>query len=56
MGTRRELWNSRNEGNNYRFKLKKEIKHSSIMIKEIYKGENGFRITTDKGEFILDIV
>lgn len=24
------------------------------MIKEINKGENGFRITTDKGEFILD--
>lgn len=24
------------------------------MIKEINKGENGFRITTDKGEIILD--
>lgn len=24
------------------------------MIKEIYKGENGFRITTDKGEIFID--
>lgn len=24
------------------------------MIKEINKGENGFRITTDKGEIFLD--